>query len=753
MADDQIDNKAVQEALKKLSKGAESTASALFGTAQTFMFTKPGLQDAVKNIPVLGKTAGGVAKILEGQVSQYQALTKSGANFGGNLAQITLSATAAGLSLKEMTGLVAGNSELLAGFGDTVDSGMSSFLKNMTTMRQASSQYGMQLRNIGLTHEEIGEAMLMAQRMAMMSGAKDAQNASVIREKTAQYAKDLDILAKLTGKNADELKKSQAGLAREGDFRAKTLGMMPDMQNALKMAASQADASGIGALFKDMMIRGFPSADQAALAGMFGNSMAVMEQMKAAQDAGNVKEFERLKTTLSAAVIQDKLANKELAVLGSRTKATTALTEAYTNTSNQELAVMAKVTSGQIKLQDAQAEIDRMRKKALDEQKKQGGEAKPGDAVPADRMVLDAALRGQEAMIEAAVKVQAEVTERLYNEFMGPIFQQIGSSDVMANVKKQANVGMDAVGGVLTAVSPGLNMGTPGGTQANVDNLVSKLNVFIANEETSREQRVKASEISSNLQDALQGNDKTRLEQALKDANQLLGIVSEPQNKGSNQIIPKEGVAFSQAGGTPGLNQAMAGFKSFASMTQDFGKQSLGFLHGKELVMTEEQAKQLDAGIQTLAQQAGLALEGFDPSKIFDQSTIKTLSSKMEGISTGLGSTPNLPTTGLGDSNITNASANRQGAINTIKSKDGLGMGTDMTEKLSAVLKESGGQMNKMFENLSANMPKAEVFDGLLETSKQQLGSTMQQVQKMDAGNKLTKKLSKAGNAFGNVGL
>ena len=60
-----------------------------------------------------------------------------------------------------------------------------------------------------------------------------------------------------------------------------------------------------------------------------------------------------------------------------------------------------------------------------------------------------------------------------------------------------------------------------------------------------------------------------------------------------------------------------------------------------------------------------------------------------------------------------------------------------MTEKLTAAFKESGAQMDKLFGDMAANMPKAEVFDGLLETSKQQLGSTMQQITKMDAGNKL----------------
>ena len=82
------------------------------------------------------------------------------------------------------------------------------------------------------------------------------------------------------------------------------------------------DASGIGDLFKDMMIRGLLKI-QAQLAGMFGNSMQVMQQMKAApQDAGNTAEYNRPKGTLQAPVIKDKMAKNELAMLGGTTKAT-----------------------------------------------------------------------------------------------------------------------------------------------------------------------------------------------------------------------------------------------------------------------------------------------------------------------------------------------------------------------------------------------------------------------------------------------
>jgi hypothetical protein len=93
--------------------------------------------------------------------------------------------------------------------------------------------------------------------------------------------------------------------------------------------------------------------------------------------------------------------------------------------------------------------------------------------------------------------------------------------------------------------------------------------------------------------------------------------------------------------------------------------------------------------------------------------------------------------------------AMRQGAINTIRSKDTSPVSND-TSELEAMFKQMiTGELIPSLATMTASLPSSEVFGSLLETSKQQLGSTMQQLSKLDSGNKLTKRLSKAGNAFG----
>ena len=108
---------------EEVTKAGGKIVDAAAGMAKTLGLTKPALTDFAKNIQFGGNAVGKIAKGIEDQVGQYQVLTKSGVSFGGSITQMMTASTSAGLSIKEMTGLVASNSEILAGFGDSVQGG------------------------------------------------------------------------------------------------------------------------------------------------------------------------------------------------------------------------------------------------------------------------------------------------------------------------------------------------------------------------------------------------------------------------------------------------------------------------------------------------------------------------------------------------------------------------------------------------------------------------------------------------------
>jgi hypothetical protein len=779
MADDgtpKIDTTSVNHALKGLT-------GTVTGLATTFMLTKPSITSVANNFGSFGKKVGAITGVLEAQTAQYQSLTKSGVHFNGNLAQLTLSSTAAGLSVKEMAKLVGSNSEALAGFGASAGDGLQQFLKNLTVMRTDGNKYGMQLRNLGMTHEEIGEAMIEVQRMDMMSGRKRGAGDATIQEATAKYAKDLDLLAKLTGKNADELKKNQAAMARQGDFKAMQLGMSQDMSNAIIQAGSQADSSGYGDLFKDMMIRGFPSKDQAALAGTMGNTMRVMTQMHAATKAGDHKKLAALKKDLLVAGMMDKMKNKELAQLGGTTKVTAAVADVMAKTSDFEMAMMAKLTAkkGQVtsaQYAQAEAEVKAAIAKTKQEQADQGGEATKTTPVPKDRAVLDGVLRGQEAMIDGAVKTQKLITEKLYNEALGPMMQTIKTdSKLMSTATNEAAAGLSYIARLLptgTSVTDGENA-----TPADGSDMIAKLTQFQKKTDTSSGDGAEASRLKTEIKSA--GDDEARLV-FIRLANKLLNIPTPTVGPTPTNPQPVPGVVNSHARGTPGIDNAVSGLTSFASITKDFGKESLALLHGNELVMTKAQAEQLDLGILALSKNMGGALAQMGTA-LSDNSTQKRNFPTFDLANMGSSDSTqkrNFPTqdearaleikeslknkpmgelnklafqgSSAGFAEMSSSrpeGAMRQGAINTIRSKDTSPVSND-TSELEAMFKQMiTGELIPSLATMTASLPSSEVFGSLLETSKQQLGSTMQQLSKLDSGNKLTKRLSKAGNAFG----
>ena len=733
-----------------VNKAAKETTNAAIGMAKSLGLTKPGLADFASNIKFAGGAAGAVAKEIEKQVSQYQVLSKSGVHFNGSLESMLTASTAAGLSIKEMTGLVASNSELLAGFGGTVEHGAQLFLSNLKEINSQNNRFGTQLRNIGLTHEEIGEAMMMTQRMAMMSGKINAATDKDIQQRTAEYAKDLDLLSKLTGKSNDALKKEQAALQRQGDFRAKTMGMEVDMQKAMMNAASEADASGIGDLFKDMMIRGFPSEDQAQLAGMFSNSMGIMKQMKAAQDAGRTEEYNALKSQLAAAAAKDRSANKELAILGGTNSATAAVAESYAKTSEAMIGVQAQYERGEITLSQLQGKFQEMREQALNEQIKQGGMVAKGGTISkdAEQMVLQSALRGQEAMIRAATKVQADVTKQVYQEFMGPLFKDLTQRAMDPNFKmidpitdtimKPLQAAKDYI---TTGEAPPVDPGTVETVKTNID---ANLTAGATQENTNELIKLKTEIETLSSQTNLSREQIINLINALNAANAIVNptarrIPVPPPKVEENPLdVGRDQNTVKRMFGSPGMDQAMKGFTSFASLTENFGKGTLAILHGNELVMTQEQAKQLDAGIAAMKSAGGLG----------GAESASNVAMSMESMVRGY-PTPE----DLDQSRAISSSANIQGAVNTMRSPEmqanvGQGIETTITQLKEAM--ETFGTGN--VEAIRAAFDP-EVFKGMKDAMEQTASGIGSQLVEQKNMTKVTKNLGAMGNVFSRGGL
>jgi len=713
------------ENVERLGEEARKAKDNLATFAAQLGLGKPSISGAVKSFGKLGASASTAAKFLENQVGQYQTLTKSGIHFGGSLEKMMQASTAAGLSIKEMTGLTAANSEMLAGFGGTVDTGADMFLMNMKKMRTSGNQYGMELRNIGLTHEEIGEAMMLTARMEMMSGKKAGANQASLQERTAKYAKDLDLLSKLTGKSADAMKKEQAALQRQGDYRAKMMGKDPVIAAELLAASSEAAAHGFDDLFKDMMIKGRASQETALKAGMSPKSMALMKKMYDAMESGSLEGIKSARANLTAAMIQDKMNNRQLAIQGNTTKATSVAASMYADSTEAAMKIQSEVAYkrsnnelGSLKetndfIAQRTKELKAKAKKEQDDQlalgKDKGGKTD----------VLTAVLRGQEDLITAAAGVQKDVTTRIYREAFGPMLKELGSY-ISSNVpvQKGARIATDVALGTLGPKT------IPGSaTTDQIKSIIDTLNIKVNSGDGAASESLLA--IRDLLNDdntikdpSLKGQTEltTALNRATSQANQL----AMPRIKGNTKVNPDDN--FNYNNGTPGISNAMKGLTSFASATLDFGKKTAVNLHGNELVMTQAQAKQLDEGIAKI------------------RSVLPSSNNSKTGSA--------LPTE-QSSSGASNGSASRQGNISNINnaSQDDRNNASQGGANMAEAQEEMKKMFSKMLE-IQDKGPSSEIFEDMASNMKMAANGIGSQLLEQKNLAKVTKNLGSLGNAF-----
>ena len=161
--EDGVNTQRTQNHLDDLSR-------AIGGTAGAFLAGIPTIKQAFGVLGSFGGRLGEFSGYLEGQVDVYRTLTRSGVNFGGQLDQIQISATNAGLSLDQLKSTIKDNSELFAALGNTANEGAQQFLAQLASFRTAIDpstgiRFSTQLRRLGMDFEDFAEQTGFSIRM------------------------------------------------------------------------------------------------------------------------------------------------------------------------------------------------------------------------------------------------------------------------------------------------------------------------------------------------------------------------------------------------------------------------------------------------------------------------------------------------------------------------------------------------------------------------------------------------------------
>ena len=269
-----------------------------------------GVGKALPSIPLLDKIGGGAINVIEyteNLQGVFNQLSKVGAGGAADLGDLQKQAGIANLSLDAFANIVGNNADKIVALGGSVDFGK----KRFAELNAAMYDTGMieQFKMLGYTSQEAAEFMAenlqTTMRSARLSGMTDAQAV----EHTASLAKNMQTLAKLSGKDVQSMR--DEAIARQRDGATSAAIRLMEMDGATNAAANFQKITSITGdlpaaaqdLIKDVIQLDAPLTDATQnFAAVNQEAFAIAGQIKKAMKANDPAEVERLTKQYSAAV-------------------------------------------------------------------------------------------------------------------------------------------------------------------------------------------------------------------------------------------------------------------------------------------------------------------------------------------------------------------------------------------------------------------------------------------------------------------
>ena len=259
--------------------------------------------DLLKNIAGAGVSA---ISYIENTQDTFRALSKVGAGLNGNLGELQITAAKTRMPIDTFANMVGNNSTLLAGFGRGVSDGAKNFANLSNAMYEEGVIEG--FMNLGMTVEEANEFVLknteLTRRQSRLTNADAGQQAKA----AADLAKNMQIVAKLTGKEASQLQDDLIARQRSGATQAKLRLLEMDgvtgAQEAYNKAQTSLDAGPaiLKNLFDDLLQTGAPMSEATKnFAATNQEAYALAKQAAEANKRGDVAAAQKLGAEAAAA--------------------------------------------------------------------------------------------------------------------------------------------------------------------------------------------------------------------------------------------------------------------------------------------------------------------------------------------------------------------------------------------------------------------------------------------------------------------
>ena len=343
----------------KAGKSAKEFAETVGTVGGGFRDLSKSLNDAVSGIPIVNKFAGALnsgVQYIEDTADTFRTLSKIGGGASGQLFELRKLAADSGLSLDQFAGMVARNSELLAGFAGGVTEGE----KRIAQAGQALFQDQLieKFVNLGYSVEEAIEFTLKQTQMQRRRFMLEETSAQDQAAEAARYAKSLQVISKLTGKQADQLHQEMQAAQADGAVRAK-LRMLEKQgiteaskANQMAMEGMKGTSAAQQLAMKEILTLGAPVSEAAQnFVAANGAAAELMYKTRDAIEAGDPEGAKKAAEASKVAAIESGDSMHNLAIAQLKTVSDFGATQAEVLEETAEIT--DAILEQQKKMQDA----------------------------------------------------------------------------------------------------------------------------------------------------------------------------------------------------------------------------------------------------------------------------------------------------------------------------------------------------------------------------------------------------------------
>ena len=160
------------------------------------------ITDFARHLPIVGQHLAVLTQFVDESIDGFRQLANVGIDFGESIFEVRRQAAVAGVSLNAFQQALSNNSDSLARFGGTAQTGARRFAQISGNIQ---SSLGPAFDKLGMTMEQSADYTASYLAMQTRSGRAQTMTQGELSAGAAEYILQLDRLSKLTGKSREQL--------------------------------------------------------------------------------------------------------------------------------------------------------------------------------------------------------------------------------------------------------------------------------------------------------------------------------------------------------------------------------------------------------------------------------------------------------------------------------------------------------------------------------------------------------------------